>query len=42
MEVTNSSFFGVVPPGNGVSFLDDSHDFWRWVRIVLEIVRLLL
>lgn len=41
MEVTNSSFFGGHSE-NGASFLDDSHDFCRWVRIVLEIVCLLL
>lgn len=42
MEVTNSSFFGGGHSENGTSFLDDSHDFCRWVGIVLEIVCLLL
>ena len=42
MEVTNSSFFLGGHSENGASFLDDSRDFCRWVRIVLEIVCLLL
>ena len=42
MEVTNSSFFWGGDSENGASFLDDSRDFCRWVRIVLEIVCLLL